>query len=196
MKSKTATEAAQKKQTAKMEVPENVDTEKDSLLAIEVPRNGFSVEALENLRKIIVSKETLIKKALGADNLPIVMKDDKLNFPWFVVTGDDGETDAYTRLICAICEMAKRQKRVVAKEREVENDKFTMRLFLIRLGFIGDEYKEARRILLKNLTGNGSFKNGQRPKKVVPAVNDNVSTSTDDGKATSGDSETTPTPEM
>jgi hypothetical protein len=37
-----------------------------------------------------------------------------------------------------------------------------MRLFLIRLGFVGKEYKAARRILLRNLTGNPSFKNGQR----------------------------------
>ncbi|MDR1630468.1 MAG: hypothetical protein LBS36_09695, partial [Oscillospiraceae bacterium] len=52
--------------------------------------------------------------------------------------------------------------RVTAKERAIENDKFTMRLFLIRLGFVGKEYKAARRILLRNLTGNPSFKNGQR----------------------------------
>ena len=61
--------------------------------------------------------------------------------------------------------MAKTQKRVTAKEREIENDKFTMRVFLIRLGFIGEDYKTARKIFLQNLTGNSSWKNGQPPEK-------------------------------
>jgi len=46
-----------------------------------------------------------------------------------------------------------------------------MRLFLIRLGFIGPEYKTARSILLKNLTGSSGFKNGHRPQKTVTAKN-------------------------
>lgn len=58
--------------------------------------------------------------------------------------------------------MARTQKRVTAKEKDTQNDKFTLRLFLIRLGFIGDEYKTARKILLGNLTGNSSWKSGHR----------------------------------
>ena len=54
--------------------------------------------------------------------------------------------------------MSKRQTRVTAKEKESVNDKFDMRVFLIRLGFVGDEYKQARKILMRNLTGNSSFK--------------------------------------
>lgn len=53
--------------------------------------------------------------------------------------------------------MAKTQKRVIAKEKETENDKYAFRCFLLRLGFIGDEYKTARKILLKNLTGSGAY---------------------------------------
>jgi len=161
--------------------PANTILENEHPLVIKVPRDGFTIEKLENLKKIVASKETLIKKALGADNLPIAMEEDTLNFPWFKMTGEDGETDAYTRFICAICAMAKRQSRVIAVERDTTNDKFTMRLFLIRLGFIGEEYRTARRILLKNLTGNGSFKNGQRPTKAItidnktePVIIDNV----------------------
>jgi hypothetical protein len=59
--------------------------------------------------------------------------------------------------------MANEQNWVTAKEREVENEKFTMRLFLIRLGFVGPEHKTARAILLRNLTGNSAWKNGQPP---------------------------------
>lgn len=52
----------------------------------------------------------------------------------------------------------------------MENAKYEMRLFLIRLGFIGDEYKTARKILLRNLTGNSSWKSGHQPEQNTDAV--------------------------
>lgn len=144
-----------------------VKTEVPPKLIIQVPMTGFTEEAIENLKKIIASKETLIKKALNTDSLPIEVTSDTLSFPWFASNGTVGENDAYAHFAVALCHMAKHQKRITAKEKEIENDKFTMRLFLIRLGFVGPEYKEARSILLKNLTGNSRFKNGQRPNKTV-----------------------------
>jgi hypothetical protein len=144
-----------------------------------MPITGMSEEAIDNLKKIVASKETLIKKALGADSLPIEVTNDTLTFPWFTANGIVGENDAYAHFIVALCQMAKNQKRITAKEKELDNDKFTMRLFLIRLGFVGPEYKTARGILLKNLTGNGSFKNGQRPKKSVTTEDSDVTASVD-----------------
>lgn len=155
-------------------IPETVewkDLYPTDKMNIEMPKADFSEAAIENLKKIIASKEKLIKKALGTNSLPIDIIDETLNFPWFTLNGIDGESDAYARFITALCHMAKVQKRITAKEKQSENDKFTMRLFLIRLGFVGPEYKTARAILLKNLTGNGSFKNGQRPNKTVIAEN-------------------------
>ena len=64
--------------------------------------------------------------------------------------------------------MSKEQERISAKERPTDNEKFTFRVFLIRLGFIGDEYKTTRRILLRNLSGNSAWKNGV-PKKEAEA---------------------------
>ncbi|GHU52475.1 hypothetical protein FACS1894132_02190 [Clostridia bacterium] len=133
------------------------------ILTIEMPLAGFTPEKLDNLTKLVESKATLIKKAIEAEDLPVAMVDDKLRFPWFTLHGIDGEADAYSRFICALCKMAKEQKRVTAKEKDIQNDRFTMRLFLIRLGFIGPEFKAARKILLRNLSGNSSWKNGQRP---------------------------------
>lgn len=132
-------------------------------LTVTVPDAGFTPLARENLQKIVASKEALLKQSLGTDNLSIVELDGKIAFPWFTLHGIDGEADAYSRLITAICKMAKTQKRVTATEKPVENAKYGMRLFLIRLGFIGDEYKTARRILLQNLSGNSSWKSGHRP---------------------------------
>ena len=68
----------------------------------------------------------------------------------------------YTKFIAALCATAKEQKRVTAKEKSVDNEKYAFRCFLLRLGFIGEDYKAERKILLRNLSGNGSFKSGSR----------------------------------
>lgn len=141
------------------------NTDAPGKLTIEIPDTGFTPEMRENLKKIVASKATLLKQALETDDLSIVELDGKITFPWFTLHGIDGEADAYNRLIIAICKMAKTQKRVTAVEKPIENAKFTMRLFLIRLGFIGNEYKTARKILLRNLTGNSSWKSGHRPER-------------------------------
>lgn len=150
--------------------PAQADDEDLRFLIIKVPRDGFTPETEENLRRIIASKAPLLKKALETDSLDLVFTDNAIRFQWFTLHGIDGEADAYNRLVTAICKMAKEQKRVVAKECATDNEKFAMRLFLIRLGFIGDEYKTARRILLRNLTGNSSWRSGHRPERAEPAL--------------------------
>ena len=67
--------------------------------------------------------------------------------------------------ISALCEMAKTQKRITAKGKSVDNEKYAFRCFLLRLGFIGDEYKAERKILLRNLTGSSAFKSGTKEEK-------------------------------
>ena len=128
-------------------------------LTVAVPRNSLSDAAIENLQRIVDSKAALIKKALGTDSLTIEVTDEKVSFPWF--TQMDGDSArAYMHLISALCEMARNAKRVTATEKEVDNEKYAFRCFLLRLGFIGAEYKTERKILLKNLTGSSAFKNG------------------------------------
>ena len=53
------------------------------------------------------------------------------------------------------------QKRISATEKFAENEKYAFRCFLLRLGFIGSEYKEERKILLENLSGSSAFKSGK-----------------------------------
>lgn len=77
------------------------------------------------------------------------------------------EIKAYTHFISAICKMSKEQKRISAIEKEIDNEKYAFRCFLLRLGFIGNEYKDERKILLRNLTGSAAFKSGE--KKEVPS---------------------------
>lgn len=110
------------------------------------------------MKRLIASKAAFIRRAIGAESLDITVSEDKIAFPWFALTesNEGEETAAYTAFITALADMVKRQKRIIATERDVENDKYAFRCFLLRLGFIGDEYKTARKILLRNLTGSSA----------------------------------------
>ena len=85
-----------------------------------------------------------------------------VSFHWFRPFADPKEMEAYTHFLTALCEMAKTQKRITAKEKEVDNEKYAFRCFLLRLGFIGDDYKYERKILLRNLEGSSAFKSGSK----------------------------------
>ena len=140
------------------ETEENAPQAATDGLTVAVPRGSLSDAAIENLQRIVDSKAALMKKAIGTDSLLIEVTDEK-SFPWF--TEMDGDSArAYTHLVSALCEMARNAKRVTATEKEVDNEKYAFRCFLLRLGFIGAEYKTERKILLKNLTGSSAFKNG------------------------------------
>ena len=131
-------------------------------LCISMPRNSFTDTALENVKAIIQVKGELIRHALRLDDLPIKISEEEVSFPWFEEMPSPEEVQAYTHFISALCEMARNQKRIMAKEKEIPNEKYTFRCFLLRLGFIGKEYKEERKILLRNLTGSSAFKGGAK----------------------------------
>jgi hypothetical protein len=153
-----------RKQEAAMNEPmdESMNESEPMGLTVEMPREQFSDTQLENLKKLVDGKTALLKEALAVDELPINITEDKVSFPWFSITPSAEECEAYTSLIAAICRMAKEAKRVTLKEKDVTNTKYAFRCFLLRLGFIGDEYKQSRRILMKNLTGSSAFKDGKK----------------------------------
>lgn len=128
-------------------------------LTLAIPRESFTEESLQNLQKLIDAKGSLIKKALAVNSLPIEVNDEKILFPWFQDVKDSETIDSYTHFITAMCDMAKKQSRITAKEKSSDNEKYAFRCFLLRLGFIGQQYKTARKILLKNLSGSSAFKN-------------------------------------
>ena len=141
-------EAAEAADTAPQE--ENVG------LTVEIPLDKVAVG---NLTKLLDAKGNLVRKALGITDLRIEVLDDRVAFPWFSQVDADSAA-AYTHFIFALCEMSRNAKRVTATEKPVDNEKYAFRCFLLRLGFIGNEYKMERKILLKNLTGSSAFKNG------------------------------------
>ncbi len=123
-----------------------------------MPREDFTETQIENLEKIIASKAGLIKKALDCTDPTVVLTEDRVAFPWYKRPLGSGESMAAMHFITAVCRMAKNAKRITAKEKEVPNDKYAFRCFLLRLGFIGTEYKETRKRLLQRLEGSSAFR--------------------------------------
>ena len=137
--------------------PEQEPGTEETGLTISLPLSSVSVGNLTNL---LTAKGDLIRKALGVDDSRIEVTEDKILFPWFSKAPEADEAKAYTDFIAAICKLSKDQKHVSATPHPVENEKYAFRCFLLRLGFIGAEYKPERKILLRNLSGNSSWKNG------------------------------------
>ena len=131
---------------------------KDTGLVISFPADKVN---LENLRKLLESKSDLIKKALEVEALPIEEHDDQVSFPWWPSMPDFDAITAYTAFLSALCKMSKEQKRITAKAKPINNEKYAFRCFLLRLGFIGDEYKQSRKILCRYLCGNSSYAGGE-----------------------------------
>jgi hypothetical protein len=143
--------------------------EEDDTLAIEIPMEGMTDAALENLAKLIESKKQLIKAAIGHDPETALAlyptADGKLRFEWFPSTQNSDEVNAYATFVSLLCKTAKKKKRVTAKEREdIINPKFSFRVWLISLGMTGDEYKKSRAILLRKLPGNSAYSNPRKMK--------------------------------
>ena len=120
-----------------------------------------------NLTDLLEAKGSLIKKALDIGDLGFSIEDDKISFPWFEAMLPPDEIKTYLHFVAALCKLSKDQKRINATEKPVENEKYAFRCFLLRLGFIGNEYKAERKILLKNLSGNSSWKNGVPDKEAA-----------------------------
>ena len=128
-------------------------------LTIEIPQDKVQIQ---NLARLIEAKGKLIGKSLGVDSLRIEVRESTVAFPWFEQTPDADMAKAAATLIAALCRMSVERKRITCTEKEVDNEKYAFRCFLLRLGFIGDEYKAERKTLLKNLVGNSAFKSGKR----------------------------------
>ena len=72
-----------------------------------------------------------------------------------------GQLKSYIQLCLALSQMAKEVRTASPKPQQTENPKYAMRTWLLRLGFIGDEFKTAREILTKRLAGDTAFRSGR-----------------------------------
>jgi len=145
-------------------------TEQPDLVTIELPLDGFNPEKLDNLCRMVYSKQTLLKMALGVNALPVRVLEDRIALPWFPYTEDAATIQAYSELAIAICRTAKEKQRVNAQPKEeYPNPRFTMRCWLISIGLSGPEFKLIRKLMTSTLPGNGAFSRGYDPRKVAQA---------------------------
>ena len=72
-----------------------------------------------------------------------------------------GQLKSYIQLCLALNQMAKTVRTASPKPQQNDNPKYAMRTWLLRLGFIGDEFKTARDLLTKRLSGDTAFRNGR-----------------------------------
>ena len=133
------------------------DIPTENRLTVQMPADFFDEHTLGNLQQICENKAALFKAAFQTDSLDIISSDEKVEFPWFKVE-QDGDADAYCTFISMLCEFAKNQGRINRKPDTSDNPKYTMRCFLIRLGMVGAEFKAARKVILRHLSGNSAFR--------------------------------------
>ena len=72
-----------------------------------------------------------------------------------------GQLKSYIQLCLALSQMAKDVRTASPKPQQNENPKYAMRTWLLRLGFIGEEFATARDFLTRNLTGDTAFRHGR-----------------------------------
>ena len=145
------------------EEKETAEDEQEPALTISLPLASANVGILRNL---ISAKESLIKKALGITDTRINITDEKIEFPWFDRELTPEETNAYMLFLTQLCKLSKELKHASSKPVETDNEKYAFRTWLLRMGFIGPDFKAARKILLKNLSGSSAFRNGAPTKEV------------------------------
>lgn len=159
----------------------------ETTLKVELPMTGMTADAVRNLLYMIHSKQYLLKKSIGADTikvsdklverlqgeeaadleavlriigeeqpLGIAFSEERISFTGFPF--DAQRVKAYTELAALMVKGAKEAKRVNPKKTIEENEKYYMRIWLVRLGLDGKDAKETRRVLLENLKGHTAFR--------------------------------------
>lgn len=154
--------------------------EEVTTVEITIPLDGHNEGTLKTLINMIYSKQTLIKQSFGFDknlveeeiieelNKVETIGEFKEKFQSQSITIDEDNiiftitTDlvrAATLFFGLINQKSKELKYASSKPSETDNEKYVFRAWLMRLGMIGDEYKETRKELLQNLNGNSAFRN-------------------------------------
>lgn len=134
-------------------------------LTLVFPTSEWTMGTGARLRALLAAKGPLIAKALNIPALPMEVDEGEgvVRFAWFTQVPDPGTVEAVTRLLEAMIDYAKAATRINPTVRQVVNEKYAMRCFLLRLGMIGNDTKQARRILMRNLDGNSAWRTPPAP---------------------------------
>ena len=132
---------------------------------MEVSVVGVSADDVERVQTVLKSKEQLIQRTIRTDGELNVRRDNStLVMPFFPATLDADRLFAYLTFAVKLVEFASNLNYTTAKEKNHANEKYAMRCFLLRLGFVGDDTKKARKTLLAPLSGDSAY-NGRENRK-------------------------------
>ena len=115
------------------------------------------VQELKDTVRLTVDGIRMATRIEGAID-GLVIEEDRVSFTGFPATDDSNTLNAWMQFVAAINKAAIASKRIQAKAVETTNEKFTMHVWLTRLGMNGPEQKKARSILYRNLTGHSAFR--------------------------------------
>ena len=129
-------------------------------ITVPMPSKELISETLFEARvtKLLNAKAKLLKKAFNTDTVGFVIKDGDITFNWLKGDADPLMIQATMKFVVALVKLISEGQSVKCRERELHSEKYAMRCFLVRLGFIGDEYKQDRKLLVQNLSGSSSFR--------------------------------------
>jgi len=113
---------------------------------------GQNIKDLEGLKQAL---ENLQDELPG---LEFDFENQRITFTLQKANETEEEKVAFKELIVLMNQYAKTLKRASYKQTQDDNPKYALRTWLIRIGMNGPEYKETRKILLKNLEGSGAFR--------------------------------------
>ncbi|WP_446898831.1 virulence-related protein [Clostridium sp. LBM24168] len=141
----------------------NMVSSKQTLIkkALGIETEIVTKEFVEGINSIRIASIEDFKTAvleIGAEKCPGISFDfEKETLEFKFIKGIENAEIA-DQFVEALNESSKKFKHSSPKERQTDNEKYTFRTWLLRLGFIGDRYKEARNQLLSKLDGNSAFR--------------------------------------
>lgn len=107
----------------------------------------------------VITADAFIELVDGHGGLTgLSFADGKVSFTGFPLTDDPARNTAFQQIACLINKHALEQKRIQAKVVNDDNEKYAFRIWLLRIGMNGDEYKASRKILMENLSGHTAFR--------------------------------------
>ncbi|MDL2232006.1 hypothetical protein LJC63_00305 [Ruminococcaceae bacterium OttesenSCG-928-L11] len=143
----------------------------EGALCVTIIPDEFEPSHLRNIEAILAGKATLIRHALGTKSeLSVEPVEEGFCFSFFPASVSSEAVLAAVQFSTLVAAQAAGQQSVRTRDRPVENEKYAMRCFLLRIGMIGPEYAIARREFLARLPGDGAFRSGSRPAAAVPEI--------------------------
>ncbi|ADK13432.1 hypothetical protein [Clostridium ljungdahlii] len=141
----------------------NMISSKQTLIkkALGIETDIVTKEFVEGINNIRISSIEDFKTAvldIGEEKCPGINFNFEKETLEFKFIKDFENAEIAVQFVEALNESSKKFKHSSPKERQTDNEKYTFRTWLLRLGFIGERYKQARKELLKNLGGNSAFR--------------------------------------